>query len=404
MKVWKLSLMLWAASCAAQQDAWIPRILDTLHVPQPLPALRTERFGSFSPVAGVVAERVLYTTQLGMKVPAVVYRPAKTAGKLPGLIIVNGHGGDKFSWYAFYSGMMYAQAGGVVLTYDPVGEGERNSLRQSGTRDHDRILEPEEMGRWMGGLMITDVMQAVSYLASRSDVDATRIAAAGYSMGSFVLSIACAVETRLKACVLTGGGNLDGADGYWDKSKPMCQGIPYRSLMFLGDRAAALYALQAKRGPALVYNGLKDTTVNIPATGPPFFEDLRKRVAMVRGSEKNIFETGFLPDAAHRPYFVTKPVALWLEEHLDFPAWTRETLERMPVTHISRWAAREGVAMDKLYASEEREGGALAVGSGLPGIGREKLFVLPRAEWEKRKNELVYESWVEQARMMTDKR
>ena len=66
-------------------------------------------------------------------------------------------------------------------------------------------------------------------------------------MGSFVVARTGAVETRLRACVLAGGGNLDGPDGYWDRSKPMCQGVPYRSLAFLGDRPAALYALHADR-------------------------------------------------------------------------------------------------------------------------------------------------------------
>src|SRR5207244_13281398 len=61
----------------------------------------------------------------------------------------------------------------------------------------------------------------------------------GYSMGSFVLGLTCAVETRLNACVLVGGGNLDGEGGYWDtSSKTMCQAIPYQSLKFLGDRGA----------------------------------------------------------------------------------------------------------------------------------------------------------------------
>ena len=66
------------------------------------------------------------------------------------------------------------------------------------------------MDRRMGGLMMTDVMQAVSYLSQRPEVDPDRICAMGYSMGSFVLSLAGAVETRLHAVVLVGGGNLDG--------------------------------------------------------------------------------------------------------------------------------------------------------------------------------------------------
>jgi len=113
--------------------------------------------------------------------------------------VVNGHGVDKYSWYSFYSGILYARGGGVVLTYDPIGEGERNSERKSGTRAHDKLIPPPEMARRMSGLIINDVMQAVSYLSQRPEVDPSRIGAMGYSMGSFALSLACAVETRLRA-------------------------------------------------------------------------------------------------------------------------------------------------------------------------------------------------------------
>jgi hypothetical protein len=85
--------------------------------------------------------------------------------------------------------------------------------------------------------------------AQRPDTDPKRLAAVGYSMGSFVLGITCAVDPRLNSCILAGGSNLDGPAGYWDsRSKKMCQAIPYQSLTFLGDRGAVLYNLHAARG------------------------------------------------------------------------------------------------------------------------------------------------------------
>ena len=44
-------------------------------------------------------------------------------------------------------------------------------------------------------------------------MDTRRIGAGGYSLGSFVLGLAGDVEPRLRACVLVGGGNLDGLGG-----------------------------------------------------------------------------------------------------------------------------------------------------------------------------------------------
>ncbi len=375
------------------------RIRATLFVPDPLPALHPEQYGQVEVAADVVAERVSYATDYGLRVPAMVYRPKqKPDTRMPGLIVVNGHGGDKYSWYAFYAGILYARAGAVVLTYDPIGEGERNAERKSGTRQHDRYIDPPEMGRRMGGLMMTDVMQAVSYLASRPDVDAGRLAAMGYSMGSFVLGLTCAVEARLNSCVLAGGGNLDGEGGYWDSSsKKMCQAIPYQSLKFLGNRGAVLYDLHARRGGTLVLNGSADDVVGIPGTGERFFAELRKQVIAMHGSEANVFDYSFEPGGGHRPYFVTRPAAMWLEKRLHFPNWTAEAIARMPDTHISEWAEKNGVTVERQYATELREGGTHALGTGIPGVAREKLNAVPPDRWREQKEKYVYETWVKNA-------
>lgn len=364
-----------------------------------LPPLDAKTHRRFEPALGVTAEAVTYATQFGTRVPAILYLPKPLpAGKLPAFIVVNGHGGDKFSWYAFYSGILYARAGAAVLTYDPAGEGERNRERKSGTRAHDALKGDQQLARRLAGLMMTDVRQAVSYLAARPEVDATRIGTAGYSMGSFVLALTGAVEPRLRACVLVGGGNLDGPGEYWDKSKPMCQGLPYQSLAFLGDRAASLYALHAARGPTLIFNGTADSVVNMPKTGEPFLADLRQRVVAKRGKADGVFDFAFVPDVSHRPFFVTKPVALWLHRQLNFPNWTDAKLAALPETRIGDWAAANNVPMDRLYATEEREGGTRALGRDFPGFKREDLCVLSAAEWEARRNEFVLEAWEKAAR------
>ncbi len=389
-----------AASASLEQER--SQIRSALFVPDPLPALQLENYGQSEIAPGVIAERVSYATAYGLRVPAIVYRPVlKPAAKMPGLVVVNGHGGDKYSWYAFYSGILYARAGATVLTYDPIGEGERNGQRRNGTRQHDRSVEPEEMGRRMGGLMMTDVMQAVSYLAQRPDVDAGRLAALGYSMGSFVLGLACAAETRLNACVLTAGGNLDGDGGYWDSSsKKMCQAIPYQTMKFLGDRGAAIYALHAARGATLIWNGTADDVVSITRMGPGFFENLQQRTIAAHGSPHDVFAFGFTEGTGHRPYFVTRPVALWLQKRLHFPNWTLESIVRMPETHILQWAEKGGVFIDKAYATELREGGTRALGAGVPAVPHDALNALPPEQWQREKDKYVYETWLRNARAL----
>ena len=382
-----------------QYNRWRAAIRKALFVPDKLPALDTRSYGQFTPVEGVVAQRVTYATLYGMRVPAVIYSPAKPAArKLPAIVVVNGHGGDKYSWYAMYTGMLYARAGGVVLTYDPVGEGERNAQHKSGTRVHDHVVNGPHTAERLAGQMISDVMQAVNYLRSRDDVDASRIAIAGYSMGSFVAALTGAVDTDIRAVVLSGGGDLDGNGGYWDSSsKVMCQGRPYQALSFLPDKAAVIYALNQERGPTYVMNGTADTLVDIPHHLEPFFADLRRRTEALTGTDKDIFETYFVQGASHRPNWVTRPGALWLEKVLRFPGWSEAEINAMPQTHISEWAAKNGVAMDKGYVQEDREGGVMALGTGVPNVSRDALTVVPMDEWQRDKAEYVYESWVERA-------
>jgi dienelactone hydrolase len=398
-----LVLGLAAAATGAGHRDWQSlreKISATLHVPAPLPALESKSYDRFSPAAGVAAERVSYATDYGLRVPAIVYHPAgATIVEHPALVVVNGHGGDKSSWYAYWAGILYARAGAVVLTYDPIGEYERNALRQSNTLQHDEVIPPDDMARRMGGLMVTDVMQAVNYLGSRRDVDPKRIAVMGYSMGSFISSIACAIDTRIRACVLAGGGDLDGPGGYWDGSRKMCQAIPYQSLQFLGDRGALIYALNAKRGPTLVLNGSADEVVDIPHHGEDFFADLRKRTIAELGSSKDVFDFELSPGAGHRPYFLTKPAALWLQDKLKFPDWTRKQIQAMPETHIRDWAAVHHLnPPGTSVTNEHAEGGTMALGADIPAVSRADLHAIPEAVWDSERDRYVYETWVDRAK------
>jgi len=385
-----------AAVSDSQFHSWRKQIRSTLYVRDLLPALTPQSYGTFTPASGVIAERVTYGTQYAMRIPAVLYLPEHVSGRIPALVVVNGHGGDKYSWYSFYTGILYARAGGAVLTYDPIGEGERNVQRRSATRAHDLVVEVSGYPQHLSGLMITDVMQGVSYLSGRPEVDPKRIAVMGYSMGSFVSGLTGAVDSRIRAVVLSGGGDLDGPDGYWDKSsKTMCQSIPWKSLSVLGDRPAVVYALNQKRGSTYIINGSADDVVDIPHHLEPFFEDLRHRVTELTGTSADIFETYFIPNASHRPNWVTRPAALWLQQKLKFPNWTLEQIRDLPEAHISEWAEKNQVDMDRGYTQEDREGGIMALGNDVPNVPRRTLNVLNEEQWQHQKDDFIFEAWVQ---------
>jgi dienelactone hydrolase len=396
-----LTLSLRGAPLTARRvDELRSQIRANFFVPSPLPALNAKTHRQFSPAPGVQAEAVSYTTEYGTRVPAILYLPdPMPAGKIPAFIVVNGHGGDKYSWYSYYSGITYARAGAAVLTYDQAGEGERSGTRKSGTREHDRLKGGPIMARQLCGLMLTDIMQAVSYLSARPEVDPARIAAGGYSMGSFVLSIAGAIEPRLRAVILTGGGNLDGPNGYWDRSKDMCQGYPYQSLSFLGDRPAAIYALAAARGPTMIWNGSADTVVNMQHSPDAFFAALHARAQALTPPllASNLFEWGFTPAASHRPQFLNRSCALWLNRLLHFPNWTDESIRALPEVVIGEWSKKTGFPIDKLYATPEREGGMVAIDTGVPGMDREYLSVFTPEEWRQEKASYLFATWTERA-------
>jgi dienelactone hydrolase len=383
-----------------QIDQWRQQMHRALFIPDPLPPVSPESYGSFSPTPDVVAERVSYRTEYGLRIPAIVYRPAKAPkGKMPAIVVVNGHGADKSSWYAYYTGVLYAQAGAVVLTYDPIGENERNDDHKSNAGEHDKpILDPPSMPARMGGLMVTDVMQAVSYLGQRPDVDPHRIAVMGFSMGSFISALAGAADPRIHALLLVGGGDLDGPGGYWESSHAvMCQSGPYKALAFMGDRPAVLYTLNARRGSTFIINGTNDTVVDIPHHEQDFFDALRQRVVAMNGRDRGVFSTYFDPGASHRPSWITRVAADWLDRQLNFPNWPQNSITSLPVTSIHDWGMSVGYTFNKSSEREDRDAGIAAISGHVPLITSAQTDVLSPSAWQLLKNDFVYSSWVQRA-------
>lgn len=128
---------------------------------------------------------------------------------------------------------------------------------------------------------------------------------------------------------------------------------------------------------------------------PAGVENLRRRIA------ENFFVPDPLPALAsitHRrftpaPGVVAEAVTYTTQLGSRVPA-----IRTLPETHIGDWAKRTGMAMDKLYATEEREGGTRAIAEDVPGIAREGWSVFTAAEWEERRAELSFEGWTQRAR------
>ena len=143
------------------------RYLLILLLMQPQVELKDKLYGRFSPTTDVTADRVSYATEYGMRVPAIVYhRAGATINLHPGLIII-----AKDKSYSYAAGIVYARAGAVVLTFDPIGEFERDWQKRSGV-----ALPDDGMAQRRAELMQMDIAQGTRYLASRKDVDPKHIA------------------------------------------------------------------------------------------------------------------------------------------------------------------------------------------------------------------------------------
>jgi hypothetical protein len=156
----------------------------------------------------------------------------------------------------------------------------------------------------------------------------------------------------------------------------MCQSTAYRALSFLGDRGAAIFALNAKRGPTLIWNGTDDTAVDIVHHGQDFFDKLHVATIARLGNSKDVFDFGFTPEGGHSAYFLSRPVALWLNEKLKFPDWTKKQILALPETDIH---------------------GLRALGDHIPAVPRDDLHAVPDTVWASEQDSYIYETWVRRA-------
>jgi dienelactone hydrolase len=343
-------------------------------------------------------ERLSFATQYGMRVPAIAYVPTHIRGKAPALLIVAGHGGDKTSWYEVYAGLLYASAGAIVLTYDPAGEDERNPTRASDTRLHDQpttLQHPERVG----GLMVEDAMQAQSYLRQRKDVDPDRIAILGYSMGTFHAAIASAMQGP-HALILSAGGNLDGPGQYWETGNKLnCQVAPWKALNGRTNNRAGVtvYKYLGETTNTLVMNGAADGLITKFNEQQPWFDDLRHHINAPPDDSLRVPEVIFYPNVGHRPSFVNRDAALWLNHQLHFPNWTDAQINAFPTITAHDWSTANHVPINKSYDTETSEGGVPALDLHLPGIPRAQLQAIPEAEWQQHRDQYTFESWTTHA-------
>jgi alpha/beta hydrolase family protein len=139
--------------------------------------------------------------------PAYLARPRAAKGRLPAVLYNHSHGGGyTIGKKELLEGREYLQkppyakpltdAGYVVLCIDHWVFGER-----SHTTEADTFKAMIWQGQVLWGMMVYDSLRAMDYLVSRPDVDASRVATLGMSMGSTMAFWLAALDERVKVTV-----------------------------------------------------------------------------------------------------------------------------------------------------------------------------------------------------------
>ncbi|MGA8741424.1 MAG: acetylxylan esterase [Terracidiphilus sp.] len=160
---------------------------------------------------GFRIRRVIFESQPNFPVCALVYIPdgAFDGQKHPAMLISPGHypsGKASDSDTA----AMFARNGFIVLSYDPIGEGERLqypdptdpgvSLAKTPTGEHgEASLQPMLIGDTFARYTVWDAMSGVDYLAGLPEVDPKRIGSFGCSGGGTITALTAALDTRIAA-------------------------------------------------------------------------------------------------------------------------------------------------------------------------------------------------------------
>jgi len=156
---------------------------------------------------GYTLERLVLDLNGEEAVPAYFVKPVGAGENLPAVIFSHSHGGyyslgkdELLHGNSYMPGRPYAEElaarGYAVLCVDHWLFGERHGVAESAL--FKRWLW---RGKCMWGMMVYDSLRAMDYLTSRPEVDSSRIAALGMSMGSTMSWWLSALDERIRVCV-----------------------------------------------------------------------------------------------------------------------------------------------------------------------------------------------------------
>lgn len=173
---------------------------------------------------GYTREKIVFDSQPGVSVLAYLLLPKKTRRPAAVMICVPGHGRgvddivgideqgrdrtDKAGYQHDFA-IQVAEAGLAALAIEPMGFGCRRDPANARLGLSRKACEPVAggallVGQTMIGWRVWDVMRTLDYIATRSELDETRIGCMGISGGGTVTLFSTALDARIRTALVSG--------------------------------------------------------------------------------------------------------------------------------------------------------------------------------------------------------
>jgi Acetyl xylan esterase (AXE1) len=160
--------------------------------------------------SGYHIEKLIYQSLPGLYVTALVYVPENGDKVHPAVLVAAGHSSNGKIHYQDLCQRL-VQRGYLVISWDPVGQGERSQFwdaKAKKSRYNLICAEHAVMGNlaYLAGANLArweiwDGMRAVDYLLTRPDVDGQRISLTGTSGGGFQTALLGALDERIRVII-----------------------------------------------------------------------------------------------------------------------------------------------------------------------------------------------------------
>ncbi len=162
-----------------------------------------EDLGAIPSGPGYRMRKLRYQVVPGFYSTAILYEPEKISGKIPGVLNVNGHVGPegKSAEYKQKRCINQAKMGMLALNLEWIGQGELSQKENA----HTFIGHLDLVGSAGVGLFYMSMRQGLDYLATRPDVDPTRLAVTGLSGGGWQTIVLSALDERVTVSIPVAG-------------------------------------------------------------------------------------------------------------------------------------------------------------------------------------------------------